>query len=400
MSAGTGKRWTDGVPTGTVLATGSGDWFAPIQLTPLTIGQGEQYAVVFSTAGDCTIATPTDSVYPPGGAFARNGVGPWQRLAATADVPFRTMMTPMQPFTSLTTWRSGLTATLLDNGKVLLAGGNGGDNTAELYDPATKTSAATGSMSGPRTGHTATLLSNGRVLIAGGYSGTGNALSTAELYDPATGAFTGTGSMAVARIAHTATVLNDGRVLIGGGQSAAGGVASVELYDSAGGQFSTVGNMTSSRWQHTATRLTDGRVLFVGGNSNGPFPVANGEVYDPVSNTSTPTAGPIQFLRARHTATLMADGRVLVAGGTRVYPVQRWCSRAPIIRRRWLAARWSSRAGCKATPSERSRFRRSNPTPQAPASSHRVASPSTARAMRSWTSVRRCWWPAATVRAR
>ena len=89
---------------------------------------------------------------------------------------------------------SGLTATRLLNGKVLIAGGQSGDSSqasAELYDPLTGTFSQTGSMSDPRSFHTATLLADGRVLIAGGhrFNHPASTIATAELYDPATGAF-------------------------------------------------------------------------------------------------------------------------------------------------------------------------------------------------------------------
>ncbi len=123
----------------------------------------------------------------------------------------------------------GHTATLLPNGKVLLAGGfvnsvwdYGGStsyNGANLYDSATGVFSVTGNMTANRGGHTATLLANGKVLIAGGadQDPTGTGLASAELYDPSTGTFTQTGSMAVGRFLHTATLLQSGKVLIVGG---------------------------------------------------------------------------------------------------------------------------------------------------------------------------------------
>jgi hypothetical protein len=128
------------------------------------------------------------------------------------------------PTGSMTVARTVHTATLLGNGKVLIAGGgcaNGILATAELYDPATGTFAVTGSMTVPRTNHTATLLPNGQVLIAGGENVTVGApavpFASAELYDPATGTFTATGTMTVPRVSFTTTLLPNGKVLIEGG---------------------------------------------------------------------------------------------------------------------------------------------------------------------------------------
>ena len=164
--------------------------------------------------------------------------------------------------------RSGHTATLLPNGKVLVAGGGyptGGDS-AELFDPATGLFTLTGRMTAGRSSHTATLLPNGRVLMVGGNVG---GAETAELYDPLTGLFTSTGRMAIPRISHTATLLPDGTVLIAGGYTRVGGnqseTATTEIYDPATGSFSPGPTMRQGRFSHSATLLPDGRVLFVGG---------------------------------------------------------------------------------------------------------------------------------------
>ena len=141
---------------------------------------------------------------------------------------------------SLATARYLYTATLLPNGQVLVAGG--GANcffcdvlaSAELYDPVSGMWTVTGSLATARREHTATLLPNGKVLVAGGYNG--DLLSSAELYDPATGLWTRTGSMATARYSHSATLLPNGKVLVAGGfDSGFNGLASAELYDPATG---------------------------------------------------------------------------------------------------------------------------------------------------------------------
>jgi N-acetylneuraminic acid mutarotase len=269
------------------------------------------------------------------------------------------------------------TATLLQNGKVLVAGGNNGTNainTAELYDPATGLWTPTGPLNTARSYHTATLLQNGKVLVAGGLntnsltscelydplSGTwtltgplnvarsysratplsdgevlmtgGNDTTsdftntpTAELYNPATGSWTLTGNLHEGRSAHTATLLPDGRVLVAGGSgnltdssNVDPTLSSIEIYDPSLGTWTLSGSLTEKRSWQTATLLPNGLVMFAGGidfNGTLTFPyLSTVELYDPIAGTNTLTAA-MSTLRADHTATLLPNGRVLVTGG-------------------------------------------------------------------------------------
>ena len=124
----------------------------------------------------------------------------------------------------------------------------------------------TGNLNTPRSGHTATLLPNGKVLVAAGDNSSG-AISNAELYDPSTGTWSVTGNLVTARGGHTATLLPNGKVLVVGGYNYEGGgdLNSAELYDPSTGTWSVTGSLNTGRGGHTATLLPTGKVLVVGG---------------------------------------------------------------------------------------------------------------------------------------
>ena len=225
------------------------------------------------------------------------------------------------PTGSLNTARELHTATMIQgimiNGMVLIAGGQGSAGalaSAELYNPTTGTFAATGSLNTARLYHTATLLNNGTVLIAGGYDGNGNTSATAELYNPAAATFTPTLSLNTARYRHTATLLNNSMVLIAGGEDSNGNaLASAELYNPAAGSFAIDGSLNTARILHTATLLNNGTDLMAGGYGSSAYLTA-AELNDPATEAFAPT-GSLNIGRYLHTASLLNNGMNLVAGG-------------------------------------------------------------------------------------
>ncbi|MBI3752329.1 MAG: hypothetical protein HY263_11815 [Chloroflexi bacterium] len=239
------------------------------------------------------------------------------------------------------------TATLLKDGRVLVVGGGTANwsatlppegaftflASAEIYDPATGTFTPTGPMATPREVHTATLLEDGRVLIVGGMTTQSESVASAELFDPATGTFSTTGTMKNARAFHTATRLGDGRVLIVGGSPAAWNnsstLDSAEIYDPATGTFSTTGSLSFGLTFHAATLLKDGRVLITGGNNGYQGNLASTEIYDPISGTFTAGKTMVNG-RVYQTTTLLDDGRVLITGGGDDYTNRRFLSSAEL----------------------------------------------------------------------
>ena len=188
----------------------------------------------------------------------------------------------------------------------------------------TATPAAAGSLSPaapmlePRSGHTATLLPDGKVLIAGGMRANQDFYKSAELYDPATGKFQPTGEMNQRRVGHVAVLLTSGRVsgkvLIAGGWVGDGGTDSAELYDPATRRFTVIANMTSRRGRPSATLLPNGNVLIAGGEERNNLPLASADIFE-VNTLSFHSTGSMHLARVSHTATLLGDGRVLIAGG-------------------------------------------------------------------------------------
>lgn len=302
-----------------------------------TANRPASWRVEEGAAGGSITASGATAVYTAG----RNG-GVYHVIGTELDdssltVRVSVAVAPAQlrPSGSLATARLAHTATLLPNGKILVAGGGYGPdmidgffvvNTAELLDPTSGTTTPAGSIT--RDLHTATLLPDGTVLLAGGEIGwAGNfpvLADDAEIYDPATGTSSPAGKMVAQREDHVATLLPDGRVLITGGFAWTGGIsptalASAEIYDPATRTFASAGNMTTSRGFHTATLLRTGKVLIVGGdnayNSNGQLASGgSAELFDPRTGTFTRT-GSLPVAPTIHSATLLADGRVLIAGG-------------------------------------------------------------------------------------
>ena len=231
------------------------------------------------------------------------------------------------------TRRSLATATLLNDGRVLMAAGrHGGTPTthAELFNPVTETFAATGELNLQRKRHRASLLLDGKVLVSGGAtlsndqqpnSGT----PTCERYDPATGILTYTQDMHVGRTEHESTLLPNGMVLESGGLTIP---SPADIYQPSTQSFTTSGELIQERYRHSAVFLSnpawgslEGQVLIIGGAtvSTGIFggiaqALDSMEIYNPATGQFSPF-GTLIVARQNHTATLLNDGRILIAGG-------------------------------------------------------------------------------------
>lgn len=220
--------------------------------------------------------------------------------------------------------RAGHQATALPSGKVLMTGGcaeigcSAVQRSAELYTPEGTEAgryAGTSSMREARVSHTASLLPDGRVLVAGGWTGTATTAS-AELYDPRTRQFSAATPLSVPRMDGTATALLAGQVLlVGGAQQTNRPSAAVDLFDPGTNTMKAVSALQTARAHHAAVRLRDGRVLVVGGLVSRNTATASAEIYDPRTGSFSPT-GSLNQPRCKHAALPLQDGRVMVLAGS------------------------------------------------------------------------------------
>ncbi|MEU7144802.1 kelch repeat-containing protein [Nocardia sp. NPDC046473] len=302
-------------------STEAGAWHAAKDV-PLAVNwQGMGDNPVQLADGHVLIAGGQDTNFGSASACAlfNPGLGTWTTTGALAE------------------GRSGHTLTRLPDGSVLAAGGlptpqtsNAGLATAERFDPVAGKWVAAGSMSVGRTAHSATLLADGRVLLAGGYadrSGSSGTTATAEIYDPTAKTWTPIESMNDARSVHQSVLLHDGRVLVIGGTADVGSgtytdLAFCEIFDPATGKWTPTGSTARPRFDATATVLRDGTVLVTGGGWPGwvagwVFNTGSDwttERYSPITGTWTRDAD-LPCARLYHRAALLRDGRVLVIGG-------------------------------------------------------------------------------------
>ena len=289
---------------------------------PMAHAQALRAAASGTWALTGTLATArtyhTATLLPDGDVLVAGGMDDSGAFLASAEL-YHPQTGSWSPTGAMSISRTFHTATLLPTGQVLVAGGltivNGQETvvaSAELYTPATGSWSPTGAMSTSREFHTATLLQNGQVLVAGGASNDagGGALRSAEVYNPNTGKWRATGEMGTGRNTQLATLLATGQVLVSGGYDTSGhSLFTAEVYTPSTGTWAATGPMMTSSGGSAAPLLPTGQVLLAN-----PLSPPVGEVYDPRSNAWTPTR-PMGLSRFEHTVTLLATGKVLVAGG-------------------------------------------------------------------------------------
>lgn len=228
--------------------------------------------------------------------------------------------------TSLHHARESHSAIRLQDGRVLVVGGTRATTRAEIYDPTTNSWQLTGPMATPRAGAPAVLLSSGRVLVAGGRAGEyfHEPSKRVEIYDPGENRWHEAPALRNARAGHTLTLLADGRAWLAGGCDPEGGwvAGATAIYDPATDRWASATPLREPRCDHSATLLADGRVLVVGGHTApsrngiaGAGALATTELFDPTSDGPTELGPPMQAPRDGHLALRLPDARVLVQGG-------------------------------------------------------------------------------------
>jgi MYXO-CTERM domain-containing protein len=217
---------------------------------------------------------------------------------------------------------------VLANGKVLVAGGaigsggGTGEHTAELYDPVAETWSAAGALSGPRALNALVQLDDGRVIVAGGQQGEFPTvkLGSAEVWSASTNSWTALPSMSELRDVVMGVKLGDGRVLIAGGRRDAlpQEQKTSEIFDPSSNSWSAGPSFNLGRYGYRADKLLDGRVLFSGSQPDGSAASQGSELLD-ANATAFVNAGNFKVeWRDDHSTTLLTDGRVLLSGGNNV----------------------------------------------------------------------------------
>jgi cellulose synthase/poly-beta-1,6-N-acetylglucosamine synthase-like glycosyltransferase/transposase len=282
-----------------------------------------------------TVNEFTTATSMPGGARTAGGIAvlPNGKILLAGGTNGTTYSTSLLYDPSADTWtstgnlntpREAGYLTVLPNGKALIIGGNNGGtylSTAELYDPDTGTWTATGNnmRNGVRSGPAVVQLNNGKVLVAGGNSTAGlTGITTSELYDPSTNTWTATtGNLrGGARAVPSYSALPNGQVLIASGFTGAAILTTSEIYNPDTDTWTlTTGSLRNGgRIVGSTISLNTGKILFAGGTADLTNPVSTAEIFDPSTQTWTTTSS-LVTRRLSSGISALPSGKILMTGG-------------------------------------------------------------------------------------
>jgi hypothetical protein len=281
-------------------------------------------------------ALATTSLLPDGRVLVTGGEDDDYAMLASVEI-FDPTTNAFVEAAPLPAPRDHHTATVLKSGKILVAGGGKGSeislptgeqtmSSALLYDPTAGTWQATGSMLAPRAGHRAVLLEDGRVLVAGGGSKVGypcasihpdcniaDSIGSAEIYDPAAGTWTATGALLHPRLAFALTATPAGIVASGGGADNHG-LVSVEIFDTSAGTWREGPALAGERLYHSAVVL-GGRLVVAGGKIANVSPITSVDVLDEAARAWKKGAS-LDQPRTGASFVRLQSGRGLLAAGS------------------------------------------------------------------------------------
>ena len=300
------------LPDGSVLAAGGDKGFeGMINLTEIYVPAESVWVagapMAHARYGHTATTLPDGSILVLGGRASLDG-----GVIPHAEIYTHGSTTPWKAVAGMTAPRMLHTATLLADGRVLVAGGRAGATTAllaEIYDWKENVWAPAGQMKASHYGHTATLLEKDRVLVAGGGENL-QPSKAAEIWNPETSTWTETAPMPRAHANHTAARLSGGRVLVVGGNLLT--PTAVDVYDDAEGVWKPGPSLQRGRFQHALTPFGVDRFLVSGGGKEES--PTSAEIFDPVTRSFI-QVGSMMQVRLSHTSTELMDGRILVAGG-------------------------------------------------------------------------------------
>ncbi len=271
---------SDGHPlAGTITGTG-------LYTAPLASGQ---YSVMASDAAHPSVQVSV-------ARLTVNGWGPIQ--SSPRDLP----------------WRPDASLNLLQDGTVLIAGGEADAKSAMIYDPSSNSIVKALPMAANRCQHTATVLQDGSIFMAGGGSigtGGGGILSTTEIYDPIAQSFKAGPDLPRPTYGHQSILLEDGRVLIVGGTDGVQYFYECLVFDPKNMSIKTAASLAVARVSHRLIRLPGGTVLIIAGGSYGA--TLSIEAFDPATDTVHP-AGNLLYPHTHPIVYLRPDGKILVSG--------------------------------------------------------------------------------------